>query len=689
MKKNRILNSNNQQPNSRSLVMRKFIAAAALIFLFGQLFAGSKRAITFKDFFSMKRIGSVAASPNGRYVAFDLTVPNIEQNNFKTNIWLLNVKTNNLRQLTNASASSGGAVWTPDGKMIYFNRSGQIWKIHIDGGEAQQVTDFAAGAWSVRFNKKGDQMLFGSDVYPDCQTAECNQQKLEEAKNSRVKARVIDHLLFRHWNRWLEGKRSHVFLAHADGSNIKDVTPGDYDTPPLDLGSAHDYTFSPDGKEICFVRNTDPIVAASTNNDLFIENLATGKIQRLTENKANDNNPNYSPDGRYIAFASMQRPGFEADRQRLMLYDRQKKSYTDLTKGFDLSVSSILWHPNGKEIFFTVEENGSHSIYKVTIRNAKITPVLKGHYVSSVQFLSNKELVFKEQSESMPYEIFKFNLKNKKRTQLTHINSALLAQLQLSKLQPFAFTGAKGETVHGFIMTPPFFDKTKKYPAIELIHGGPQGAWGNDFHYRWNYQMFAAPGYVVFMINFHGSRGYGQNFTDAVSKDWGGAPYQDIVKGTKYVFAHYSFVDTARVGAAGASYGGFMINWIEGHDNPFKCLVSHDGVYDQISMYGATEELWFPEWEFNGTPWQKGSLYEKWSPSRLAANFKTPMLIVHGERDYRVPYTQGLQIFTALQRQGIKSKLLFFPDEDHFVRKPQNARLWWQTVHGWFAEFLK
>ena len=648
-----------------------------------------KHPITFEDFFSMQRLGTVAVSPAGDRVAFDVTVPNIEQNNFKTDIWLLNLKNNRITRLTNDEKSSSGPVWTPDGKAIYFNRKGQIWKLNPENKKATQVTDFATGAGGVVFNAQGTRMLFTSEVYPDCQTEACNKQRLEEKKNSKVKARVIGHLFYRHWNRWLEGKRSHVFVADADGQNIKDVTPGDYDTPPLDLGSGHDYTFSPDGKEICFVRNTDPMVAASTNNDLFIEDLATGKISRLTANKGNDNNPNYSPDGRYIAYASMERAGFEADRQRLMLYDRQTKATRELTKGFDLSVSSILWSPDGKEIYFTVAENGSISLYRVAIADAKITPVLKGHYISAVQFAGKNQLVFKEQSEAMPYEIFSLDLKSGKRTRLTHINDERLKQLALSQLEPFSFTGAKGDVVHGFIMKPPFFDPNKKYPAIELIHGGPQGAWTNDFHYRWNYQMFAASGYVIFMINFHGSRGYGQAFTDAVSKDWGGAPYRDILIGTEYVLSHYPFIDRERVGAAGASYGGFMINWIAGADNPFKCLVSHDGVYEQVSMYGATEELWFPEWEFNGTPWQKGSLYQKWNPANRAANFKTPTLVIHGEHDYRVPYTQGLQMFTALQRQGVESKLLFFPDEDHFVRKPQNARLWWKTVHEWFASHLK
>ncbi len=664
----------------------------AAIFIFALLFslgAQEKRAITFEDFFSMKRIGGLAVSPDGKTAAFSLTAPDIQKNNFKTDIWLLKLSDNSLRQFTNAEESSSGPVWSPDGRWLYFSRGGQIWKQAVDGGEAQQVTDLATGAGGAVLSVDGSQMLFVSDVYPDCETEECNKEKMEAAENSKVKARLIDRLLYRHWNHWRDGKYSHVFLADIEGSAIKDLTPGAYDTPPISLGSGHDYAFSPDGKEVCFVRNTDPIVAASTNNDLFITSLTGGKITRLTAGKGNDNHPSYSRDGRYIAYASMERAGFEADRLRLMLYDRKNGTHRELTKGFNLSVYDFIWHPNGKEIYFKTPEKGFYNLYKVNINSSKIEPVLGKHYIGAFRFAGPNTLVMTIQTAAMPNEIFLYDLKSKKLRQITFINKKLLSQLELPTLEEFWFTGAKGDKVQGFILKPPFFDAAKKYPAVELIHGGPQGAWGDDFHYRWNYQMFAAPGYVVFMINFHGSKGYGQNFCDAVSKDWGGAPYEDILKGTEYVLNTYDFIDKDRVGAAGASYGGFMINWIAGADNPFKCLVSHDGVYEQVSMYGATEELWFPEWEFNGKPWEKGSLYQKWNPANRAGNFKTPMLVIHGERDFRVPYTQGLQLFTALQRQGVKSKLLFFPDEDHFVRKPQNARLWWETVHGWFAEFLK
>ncbi len=670
--------------------MRKiFVTAGLMLMLMSGLTASDKKPITFEDFFGMQRLGTVAVSPDGKMAAYTLTTPNIENNNSKTDIWLIDLKSNKSSQFTSDEKSSSSPVWSPDGKILYFSRAGQIWKKSVSGAEDVQVTDFPMGAGGMILSNDGSKMLFASDVYPECETIDCNKQKMEEAENSKVKARVIDQLMYRHWNRWLEGKRSHVFIAGSDGKNIRDITPGDYDTPPLDLGGNQDYVFSPDGKEICFVRNMDKIVAASTNNDLFLVPSAGGEIVKLTDNPANDNNPQYSPDGRYLAYRAMSRPGFEADKYRLMLYDRKNKTTRELLKDFNLSVGSIIWHPKGDKIYFTADEQDAVSLYKTDLKNGKTEAVLKGHFITSVQFISNDEVLFKKQAANMPYELFKMNLKDKKPVQISQINTERLAGLELPEYESFWFEGAKGDKIQGLILKPPFFDPAKKYPAIQLIHGGPQGSWTNDFHFRWNYQMFAAPGYVLYMINFHGSHGYGQDFTDAVSKDWGGAPYEDLVKGTEYVLANYSFIDKDRLGAAGASYGGFMINWIAGHDNPFKCLVSHDGVYEQVSMYGATEELWFPEWEFNGMPWEEGSLYRKWSPASHAQNFKTPVLVIHGEHDYRVPYTQGLQMFTALQRQGVKSKLLFFPDEDHFVQKPQNARLWWKTVHEWFAEFLK
>ncbi|MEJ2048721.1 MAG: S9 family peptidase [Calditrichota bacterium] len=353
--------------------------------------------------------------------------------------------------------------------------------------------------------------------------------------------------------------------------------------------------------------------------------------------------------------------------------------------------SDFLWAPDGRKIYFLVENHGRHRIYEVDTKTAQLKMLLDNNFINAMLLSPDgKYLILTKQAVNYPTELFRFDLDQKKLIQLTFTNQKLLSELEMNPLEDFWFTGANNDSVHLLMVKPPDFDPAKKYPLICLIHGGPQGSWGDDFHYRWNAEMFASPGYVVIMINFHGSRGYGQKFCDSVSKNWGGWPYQDIMIGTRWTLNKFPFVDKEKVGAAGASFGGYMINWIEGHndDGLFKCLVSHDGVYEQVSMFGSTEELWFPTWEFNGYPWQEGSLYQKWNPANFVEHFKTPILIVHGEKDFRVPYTQAMQLFTAVQLKGVESKFLFFPDEDHFVRKPQNAKQWWKNVYNWLGKFL-
>lgn len=672
--------------------MRSFLIVI-LISLIGitPLFPGNN-VIKFEDFFTVSRVGTPVVSPVDQTITFTVKLANINDNNYSTQIWVMDWNGQNQKQLTSHSAASLNPVFSPDGKSIYFlsSRSGssQIWKIYLAGGDPQQVSDVYGNIESFILSPDGSHFIFVRKVHPDCFNEDCIKQNEEYQKNNPVKARVIDGLMYRHWNEWLEGKYSHLFLLSLDGNTIKDLTPGHFHSPPISLGSTHDYSFSPDAQEICFVTNTDKEIAISTNNDVFTISTSVSESTKISISRGNDNNPHYSPDGKYIAYVSMERAGFEADRQRIMVYDRQTKKTNELTIGFELSVGEILWTADSKEIYFTAEEAGNNSIYKVSISEPVIETILKGHNVSGLQFLDSNTLVFSKQTNKMPYEIFSYDLVKSKLSQLTHFNDEILKNFDLPDYEEFWFTGAQGDSIQGFIMKPPLFEKGKKYPAVHLIHGGPQGMWSNEWHFRWNYQMFASPGYVVYYINFHGSRGYGQKFTDSISQHWGDLPYEDLIKATEYVIKHYDFVDPNRLSAAGASYGGFMINWIAGNENPYKCLISHDGVYDQVSMWGSTEELWFPEWEMGGVPWQARSVYGKWSPSRLAANFKTPTLVIHGEHDYRVPYTQGLQFFTALQRQEVPSRLLFFPDEDHFVRKPQNARIWWQTVHEWLDKFL-
>ncbi len=657
-----------------------------------QVFSGDT-SISFENFFSVDRLGTPVVSPDGKLVAFTVKKANISENSYLTQIWMIGQNGENLRQLTTDSLSSVNPVFSPDSKFIYYltPRSGsmQIWQLPVDGGEAKQITKLYDGVEEFVISPTNDHLLMVRKVPPECKTEDCIKEKGKDKNMSIVKARIIDRLMYRHWNEWMEGKYSHLFLISTNGTNAMDITPGTYHAPPLALGSSHDYSFSPDGTEICYVSNHEEEIAISTNNDLFVYSLKKETTQKISTSMGNDNNPQYSPDGKYIAYSSMERAGFEADRQRLTIYNRTNQKTTELTAGFMLSIGDILWSPDSKSIYFTTEEKGNISVYHIALETKRIVPVFKGHYVKGIKFIDNNTLIFSKQSSRMPYEIYTYDLDKKKLHPLTHFNNDHLAKFSLPGFEEFWFRGAQGDSIHGFIMKPPQYEAGKKYPAVHLIHGGPQGMWSNDWHYRWNYQMFASPGYVVYYINFHGSTGYGQKFTDSISRHWGDLPYEDLVIGTEYVLKNYDYIDSDRLAAAGASYGGFMVNWIAGHENPYQCLISHDGTYDQKSMWGSTEELWFPEWEMGGTPWQEGTDYDKWSPARLAANFKTPTLIIHGEHDYRLPYTQGLQYFSALQRQKVPSRLLFFPDEDHWVQKPQNAQLWWKTVHEWLEKYLK
>ncbi len=681
--------------------MKKIFVIISSILLFTlciQVFqAGSQtRPISFEDFIRIKRVSDPQISPKSDLIAFVVTEMDKEKNSSNSDIWIVPLSGGAPWRLTSNPKADYRPRWSPDGKRIAFisTRGGspQIWMIDPKGGEAYQVTQLSTGASGVIWSPSGLHFAFTSSVYPDCPDDDCNKKRNEKIAKSAVKAKVFHQLLFRHWNSWQDEKRSHLFITPAGGGKAIDVTPGNYDTPPISLGSAHDYTFSPDGKYICFVRNTDPElnISLGTNNDLFISPIEGGTIRQITSNKANDNSPHYSPDGRYIAYRAMARPGFEADKYSLFLYDLNNQKTSNLTEKLDISVNDILWSPDNSTVYISFQEKGRISLGKISLKKKKFEKILHGHYISSPCISSDgKKLIFLKQGINHPTDIFSFDLRTEKVIPLTAINKKLLSKLEMNSAEEFWFDGAEQDKVHGFLVKPPSFDPSKKYPLVMLIHGGPQGAFSDNFHYRWNAQMFAAPGYVTALINFHGSTGYGQSFTDSITGDWGGKPYEDIMNGLDHLLSRYNFIDKNRLAAAGASYGGYMVNWIEGHTARFSCLISHAGVYDLRSMHGATEELWFPEWEFKGTPWSNKEMYEKWSPSFFVQNFKTPCLVIHGQRDFRVPVTQGFQFFTALQRMNVPSQMLYFPNEDHFVQKPQNAELWWKTVHDWLAKYLK
>ena len=714
----------------------------ALFLLFCSLcgLAQSKHPFNFEDMMQLKRIGEPMVSPDGKWVAFSAVDVNLDENTRKPHLWIVPVNGGKARRLTPATGAGEDRIrFSPDGKHVMFESSrdggaSQIWVQDFDSvggtlaGEARKVTSISTEASGGIWSPDGKSILFVSSVYPDCKDDACNKQHDEEQAKSKVKARIFTQLMFRHWNHYFDGKYNHLFLVSADGGVARDLTPGAHDVPPFSLGGQDQYSFSPDGKEVAYTSNVDEVQATSTNDDIFVEPLVGGAYdmstysayrasyfgfgepKKITNNPGSDSTPIYSPDGKYIAYRSQLRGGYESDRFRLMLYERATGKITDLTPNFDRWVDSMVWSPDSKTIYFTAENEGEAPIYKINVTDPKPWPqeLVAGFNDSPIPTPDGKMLVFDRMSVAAPNEIYSAPLMFpqcriavppnaysipdcllSKAQRVTNLNGPVLSQVQMQLLENFWFTGALKEKVQGFVVKPPNFDTDKKYPVKFLIHGGPEGAWGDDWSYRWNPELFAASGYVVIMVNFHGSTGYGQKFIDAINGDWGGAPFHDLMLGLDYAEKTYSFVDKDRECALGASYGGYAINWIEGHTARFKCLVSHDGMFNAESAYGTTEELWFNEWEFKGTPWTNREMYRKWSPHLSATNFKTPILVVHGQLDYRLDVSEGFQLFTTVQRLKIPSKMLYFPDEGHWVLKPQNSRLWYQTVNGWVNEWTK
>jgi dipeptidyl aminopeptidase/acylaminoacyl peptidase len=676
--------------------MKTLLTLGVTLFLvLGGNVAEAKRPITFDDLMKVQRTSDPQVSPDGRWVAYVQGKVDFEANKIVRHIWLIDAEGGEAKQLTAGEGSDSRPRWSPDGQSIAFisTRGGksQVWIIPVHGGEARQLTSISTEADGVTWASKGDALLFTSQVYPDCADDACNKKRLEEAEKSKVKARVIDELLFRHWDAWREGKYTHLFTVSAQGGKPRDLTPGAVDSPTWFLGAPDGYDISPDGTQACFTSNRSggSRVAWSTNNDLFLVSTKGGEAKNITkDNPGSDASPQYSPDGRYIAYTSQAHDGYESDLFRLRVYDRQTRAIKELTAGFDQWVSSFAWAPDSDTIYFTAPERTQQPVFKTSVSQPKVEKVLGGMNDDVQVTPDGKSLVLIRSSLTQPAEVYRVSVSGGTPTQLTHANDWLLAELDMNPAESVTTPGALGAQIQSLLVKPPGFDASKKYPAIVLVHGGPQGAWDDAWGYRWNAQMFASHGYVVMMTNFHGSTGYGQKFVEEISGDYGGACYQDIMMATDYL-ENLPYVDKNHLGAAGASFGGYMIDWIAGHTNRFKALVSHDGIYDSRSMYGETEEIWFDEWEHQGPPWTKREAYEKSSPSNHVQNIQTPMLLVQGALDFRVPDSQAIQLFTALQRRGIPSRLLYFPDEGHWVLKPQNSQLWYKTVLGWLDKYVK
>lgn len=668
----------------------KFLGSIVIgLALVAPLGAQDKRPLSIDDFLRIGIVGDPQISPNGTLVAYTVTTPSLADNRNVSRLRVLDLVSGSSRELTSGPGTDRAPRWAKDGLTLAFlsNRNGtsQVWRTRIDGGEPTPMTAVATGVNDFWWTPDTTALFVSSDVtWPE--TTELDRRQ----KDYPTGAKLFTGLFYRHWNDWRAGTRQHLFRVDLQTGRATDLTPIDHDVPTLALGG-QDVAVSPLGTELAIVYNPDSVVAVSTNNDIFLVGPDGAGMTPMTEARGNDHSPAYSPNARWIAYLSMATPGFEADRQQIVVYDRATGERQTVAPDWDRSVSSLTWAPDSRSVIAVVEEAGGQNLYRVVMPTGQRTLLVSGGVNSNPQVTpSGDGLVFLRQSATLPPEIFLVRWDGKPIRQLTQTNAQTLATIDQRPATSFGFVGAKGDSVFGFLIRPPAFDSTKKYPVAYLIHGGPQGAWLDTWHLRWNYSLFAARGYLVAAVNFHGSTGYGQAFTNSISQHWGDLPYQDLMKGVDYL-ATLPYVDATRIGAAGASFGGYMTYWMAGHTDRFKALIAHDGIYNTESMAGTTEEQWFPIWEFGGplaSP-EARTLLAQWSPANFVAQWKTPMLVVHGQQDFRVDVSEGMQAFTALQLKRIPSKFLYFPDEGHFVLKPRNRRLWWGVVLDWLDEYLR
>ncbi|HZL27512.1 MAG TPA: S9 family peptidase [Acidobacteriaceae bacterium] len=752
--------------------MNKLALVAAISCLFSPLAsAQAKRAMTFQDLQAMKRVSDPQISPSGKWVMFSVTDVSLEKNSKVNHLWVVPLAGGAEKQLTFGDGESIGR-FSPDGRMISLTMKDQIFEMPWNEakgtvGKAIQVTNVDGGADGAIWSPDSKRLMFVASVYPECSDLgdwakedACDKAKDEAADKSPVKAMIFDHLLYRHWNAFTGEKRSHVLVVDsADGRGLRDLTPrsavGDAETPTFSLGGPLGYAWAPDSKEIAYVTNLEvgfakpgvwPQPGESTNNDVFTLRLDKpfAKAVKVSTSPGSDDGPAYSPDGKWLAWRSQKRNGFESDLFALAVYDRSAKTVRNLKlmvpeitsppkkHPLDQWVDEFTWAPSSDAIYFASGSRGGEDIYNVDLLKDVVTdyshwekkdPIdggdAPGEYgeirlSSDGRWLVASRMSVHEPSKLILWDVLNAQYENDaaaskglEERQLTTLNVELLNQLDLHPLEPFEFEGAAGKKVEGFIVKPPNFDPAKKYPVKFLMHGGPQTAWGDSWSYRWNWELLAADGYVVIGVNRRGSTGYGQKFVDEVSGDWGGKAFVDLMKGLDYAEATFPFIDKNRECALGASYGGFMANWVLTHTDRFKCIVTHDGLYNAESAFGSTEELWFNEWEFrplaaNGEveqtkpayPWDyfdkptAENPFRKNSPMLYIKNARTPTLIIHSQKDYRLDLSEGLQLFTALQLRGVPSKMLYFPDEGHWVQKPRNSQLWYETVDDWCDRWL-
>lgn len=678
--------------------MKPALAALFLLLPFAAA-AAPPQPFTARDLVALERVSDPRLSPDGRHVAYQLRQTDLAANKGINGLWLLDLSQKNAapRRLTGVGTESNTPRWAADGRLYFLSaRSGsqQLWRLDLRGGEAEQVTRLPLEVGSFRLAPNGRAAAVALEVFADCANLDCTSQRLDAQKAAKAKGVTYDRLFVRHWDTWKDGTRSHLFLVDfaAPDAEPRLLTAGiDGDVPTKPFGGDEEYAFSPDGGALFFTaRSAGKTEAWSTNTDIWRVPVDGGaRAENLSApNPGYDTGPVVSPDGKTLAWRSMKRGGFEADRNRILLRDLAGGTPRELAPQWDRSPGALAWSADGRTLYATADELGQTPLFALDAKSGKAQRLVERGAVAGFDAGAGT-LVYARDDLRSPAQLFSVATRGGKSTQLTRHNEDLLAARALGEVEQFKFAGWNGETVYAHVMKPAGFSAGRKYPVAFIIHGGPQGSMGNHWHYRWNPQTWAGAGYAVVFVDFHGSTGYGQAFTDSISGDWGGKPLEDLQKGWAHALKSYGFLDGSRACALGASYGGYMINWLAGNwQGAFKCLVNHDGIFDNRAMAYETEELWFGEWEQGGTPFDKPGNYERHNPVNHVARWNTPMLVIHGGLDFRIPYTQGLAAFTALQRRGIDSRLLYFPHENHWVLKPANSLQWHQTVEDWLKRWL-